>query len=85
MQSIYGGVVATERRYIPSFPDKLILGDLKWYTEKGHLNIKALAYQYKNSHHKDNMVWRRSYPYNGNAYTSKDGLYIDRGPGILQM
>ena len=54
-----------------------------WIESKGSFNIKMPSYQYRNSHYKDNVVLWPSYLFNGNGYTGKDGLFIERGPGFL--
>ena len=41
----------------------------------------AIQGQHRDSHHKDKTVSRLSYPYNGNPYTWKDGLFIETDPG----
>ena len=38
---------------------------------------KMLFYKYRNSHYKDKPISQPSYPYDGNTYTWKDGLYIE--------
>ena len=48
-------------------------------TNQRLVSIKMSSYQYKNSHHKDKMVSRPSYLYNGNTYTWRDHLYIETG------
>ena len=40
---------------------------------------KILFYQNRNSHYKDKTVSQPSFPYNGNNYNWKDGLYIETG------
>ena len=50
---------------------------------RGHLNIKTLGYQLRNSHIKDKMVWLSFYFYNGNPCIWKDSLYIEEGPWSL--
>ena len=48
------------------------------------LDIKMLSYQYRDSHYKDKTVSQPSHLYNGNPYTWKDHLYIEKGPWSLQ-
>ena len=46
----------------------------------GHLNIKMLSHQYKDSHYKDKMISWPSYLFNRNPHIWKDGLYIETAP-----
>ena len=46
----------------------------------GHLNMKMMSCQYRNSHYKENTISWQSYLCNGNPYTRKDSLYIKMGP-----
>ena len=47
----------------------------------GWFNMKVLSYQYGNSHHKDKMVSRPSYFYDGNPILVTPRFYID---GLMQ-
>ena len=47
----------------------------------GCLDIKMSSYQYRNSHYKDNTVFRPSYLYNGNPIPGKTVFIERRGPG----
>ena len=49
----------------------------------GHVNIKMLFHQHRDSYHKDKTVSRPSYLYNRNLHTWKDGIYIGTGPRVL--
>ena len=55
----------------------------KWYScwsPGGHLIIKMLSCQYRDSHYKDMMVSWLSYLYNVNPRIWKNGLYIEMEP-----
>ena len=58
-------------------------GDICWWEKKvgSHANIKMKPYWYTNSHNKVKTV-SQSYLHNGNTYTWKDGLYIEKGPRV---
>ena len=51
-----------------------------WKRPGDRLNKKIPSYRYKDSHYKGNTVSRPSYLYNGNSYTWKYGLQIEKGP-----
>ena len=51
-----------------------------WSPSGGHLIMKTLSYQYRNSNYKDKMVSQPSYLH-VNPCTWKDSLYIETGPG----
>ena len=47
------------------------------------LNIKISSYQYRNSHHKDNMVSWSSYLYYGITTSEKTVFILRRGPAVV--
>ena len=48
---------------------------LKWKILLDTVSIQRPCFKMKDSHYKDNMVLRHSYPYNGNSYTGKREFY----------
>ena len=46
-------------------------------TQRGWFNTEIMSYQHMNTYYKDKMVSWRSYLYNENAYSWKDGLNIE--------
>ena len=51
----------------------------------GHFNIKMPSYQNRNSHYKGKIVSQLSYLHTRNPITSKDGFYIETGPGVWDI
>ena len=77
------GPMLTPWTLVPPPPHQFMIGG--WHVKHswvswGHLNIKRLCYQVKNSHYKDKTVSWLSYLYTGNLHTWKDGLYIETDP-----
>ena len=68
---------------VPCLSNMPVCHYLKKSPAGGHLNIKMLSYQSKDSHHKGKMVSQLSYLNNGSLHTRKDGLYVEMEPRLL--